>query len=112
MPSNNFRDYLFPLDSPRLSEARSVSAREFGQAARQNPVVGPMIAEWDRRSREPFLGITTDGQVEGGLFRVTEGRRTHWCDGRGGRGALVQAFFVGSQAANPFCRRGRVAQVE
>lgn len=72
MPSNDFRDYLFPLDSPRLSGARSVSAREFGRAARQNPVVGPMIAEWDKRSREPFLGITTNGEVETGLFHLTE----------------------------------------
>lgn len=72
MPSKKFRDYLFPLDSPRLSEGRSVSAREFGQAARQNPVVGPMIAEWDKRSREPFLGITKDGEVEAGLFHLTE----------------------------------------
>lgn len=39
---------------------------------RQDPVVGPLIAEWDKRSNEPYLGLTTDGKVEGGLFHIAE----------------------------------------
>lgn len=72
MPSNNFRDHLLPLDHPQLVEARKFSARDFGAAARQNPVVGPLIAEWDKRVQEPFIGITNDGIVEKGLFHIAE----------------------------------------
>lgn len=72
MPSNIFRDHLLPIDCERFSKLRSVSARDFGMAIRQDPVVGPLIAGWDKRSNEPYRGITTDGELESGLFSVAE----------------------------------------
>lgn len=78
MPSNNFRDLLLPFDCARFSELRSVSARDFGMAVRQDPMVGPLIAKWDRLSNEPFQGITSNGKVEKGLFCLAEeGAPTH-----------------------------------
>ena len=70
--SNNFRDLLFPLDEPRLVGARTLTARQFGEAVRNVPLPKLLIETWKPLLAEPFHGITCDGHCEQGLFPIED----------------------------------------
>lgn len=66
--SNNFRDYLFPLDSPRLAPARELDCHAFGRAMRDFPPAAALIRSWEALAAQPFKGVTADGVLIPGLF--------------------------------------------
>ena len=67
--ASDFRDHLFPLDSPRLAEYRSCDARSFVDQARQTPLVDEVLSSWTALFESGhFEGITSDGRLRPGLF--------------------------------------------
>jgi hypothetical protein len=67
-----FRDYLFPVDSPRLAPFRGMDARTFGMEALKHPLPAEMVAAWRRLHPQPYFGITCDGNKESGLFQIKD----------------------------------------
>jgi len=67
-----FRDLLYALDDPRLAMARGLDARQFGHAVRQIPIADELIRTWSDRLREPFHGITCNGNCQHGLFQLQD----------------------------------------
>ena len=67
-----FRDLLYPLDSPRLTPFRGMDARTFGMEALKHPVPAGMVAHWKKLYAEPHSCITCDGRKETGLFPVQD----------------------------------------
>jgi Protein of unknown function (DUF3500) len=69
MDRAGFRDYVFPLDHPRIARLRGKDAHAHAQIARGDPRVQELLIEpWSRLITEPFTGITTDGTPVRGLF--------------------------------------------
>jgi uncharacterized protein DUF3500 len=67
-----FRELLFPVDSPRLTPFRGMNARTFGIEALKHPMPAGMVAAWRKLHAEPFSGITCDGNKESGLFHIND----------------------------------------
>ena len=65
-----FRDFLYPLDSPRLAQFRGMDPRTYGQEGIKHPVPASLVTEWKRLYAEPHSCITCDGQKEDGLFHI------------------------------------------
>ncbi|MVV51794.1 DUF3500 domain-containing protein [Pseudomonas sp. PB120] len=78
MSSKNFRDYLLPLDSPRIVNARGQDPFEYAKPIIASAKAKSLIDTWQALYQEPFKGMTADGQVEPGLFRLAnEGLDIH-----------------------------------
>jgi hypothetical protein len=67
-----FRDLLFPVDSPRLAAFRGMDAHTYGEEALKQPVPAGIVAGWKKLYAEPFIGITCDGKRESGLFPIAD----------------------------------------
>ena len=67
-----FRDFLFPIDSPRLAPFRGMNARTFGMEALKHPMPAGMVAAWRKLLAQPYSGITCDGTLESGLFQIKD----------------------------------------
>lgn len=67
-----FRNLLYPLDSPRLTPFRGMDPRTFGQEAIKHPVPAALVANWRQLNAEPHTCITCDGQREDGLFQIKD----------------------------------------
>lgn len=74
MTTANFRDYLFAPDDPRVAEIRGLDAREYAEAVKSDSFAGPMIVGWAELYPEPFVGVTHDGTVMKGLYRLEPAR--------------------------------------
>jgi hypothetical protein len=70
--SNNFRDYLLPLDSPRIVNARGLDPFEYAKPILQRPDARFLIDSWMFLYAKPFKGITTNGVKQEGLFHLTD----------------------------------------
>jgi Protein of unknown function (DUF3500) len=69
MDRAGFRDYVFPLDHPRVARLRGKDAHAHARIARGDPRAQELLIEpWSRLISEPFTGITTDGTPVPGLF--------------------------------------------
>jgi len=72
MDRAGFRDYVFPLDHPRVARLEGKDAHAHAQIARGDPRAQELLIEpWSRLITEPFTGITTDGAPIRGLFDLT-----------------------------------------
>ncbi|MBL1101512.1 DUF3500 domain-containing protein [Streptomyces coffeae] len=67
--AGDFRDHLYPLNHPRLSEYRSCDPYSYVDALRRNPQFDEVLSEWSSLfETTEFQGITTDGRPVRGLF--------------------------------------------
>jgi hypothetical protein len=67
--TSDFRDHLFPLDSPRLAEYRSCDPCSYVDQARKNPLIDEVLSAWTTLfENSRFEGITSDGRLRPGLF--------------------------------------------
>lgn len=69
---SDYRDFLIPQDSPRLSEARGLDPWTYAKPIRATERAQGLIALWQGLHREPFRGITTDGTPQRGLFPIAD----------------------------------------
>lgn len=73
MPDADFRNFILPLETPRIQFARGRSLAAYGRDMMAEPKAIALKAQWDRLLAEPFRGITTDGHVREGLFPLEDG---------------------------------------
>lgn len=69
--SKNFRDYLIPLDHPRL-HPNDRDARTHGKGVLGNEQIflTPVAKGWLENYQKPYHGFTTDGHVRQNLWRA------------------------------------------
>jgi Protein of unknown function (DUF3500) len=72
LPNDSYREYLLDLDDPKLVEVRGMTYDEFAQDRYQAPFLQDLLAYWRSLYDEPFVGITSDGTVRDGLYRLPD----------------------------------------
>ncbi|MDQ4114283.1 MAG: DUF3500 domain-containing protein [Actinomycetota bacterium] len=70
LTDDSFRAFLLDHDDPKLAEVRGMTYEEFAQDRYKAPFLRDLLTYWDSLYREPFTGITTDGQVREGLYSL------------------------------------------
>lgn len=73
LPGEDFRDHLFDLDDDVLAPYRGMTYEEFTADRYRAPFLRELLETWDALLAEPFVGITTDGVIEPGLYPLPEG---------------------------------------
>src|SRR5262245_55850981 len=58
------------LPTPEHSKIAGATPREHAHARLKNPRAQDLFGAWAKLAAEPFRGMTTDGHVQGGLFRL------------------------------------------
>jgi hypothetical protein len=62
--SGNFRDYLIPLDHPRLHPSdRDARTHSKGVLSNEEIFLTPVARGWVENYNKPYKGFTTDGNV-------------------------------------------------
>jgi hypothetical protein len=76
--SKNFRDYLIPLDHPRL-HPNDRDARTHGKGVLGNEQIflTPVAKSWLENYQKPYHGFTADGKVQQGLWRADPQAKGH-----------------------------------
>ena len=69
---SDYRDFLIPADSPRLTEARGRDPWTYAKPIRATERAQGLIDLWQKLYREPFRGITTDGTVLEGRYAIAD----------------------------------------
>lgn len=73
--SEAFRAHLPDLSSPRFTTASKQDVYEYATFFRDNhapPWLFDLTQAWTKLYDEPFTGVTTDGKVREGLFKVQD----------------------------------------
>lgn len=70
LPADSYLNYLFDLGEPKLAEVRGMTYEQFAQDRYRAPFLRDLLAYWDSLYREPFVGITTDGACQEGLYAL------------------------------------------
>ncbi|MEF2070710.1 DUF3500 domain-containing protein [Consotaella aegiceratis] len=70
MSNDDFRDFIFPPETPRIALARQADRYAYSKELRETSHAKALVAEWQRRLAEPFRGITPDGKFQEGLFEL------------------------------------------
>ncbi|SEO09520.1 Protein of unknown function [Duganella sp. CF517] len=65
-----FRDLLYPVDSPRLTPFRHLDPHAFAQEVIKEPIPAALVADWRKLYAEPHSCITCDGHKETGLYEI------------------------------------------
>ncbi|KAL2178708.1 uncharacterized protein P884DRAFT_221203 [Thermothelomyces heterothallicus CBS 202.75] len=70
-----FRQYLPDLSTPRFTTMQRQDAHEYAKAFKETgvpPWLHGLYLHWRKLYQEPFKGITNDGHVRPGLFRLRD----------------------------------------
>jgi len=67
---SGFREFVLPLDHPRLARWQGHGYREHASIARANEMAARLLDHWSRLASEPFRGITADGRPIPGLYAL------------------------------------------
>lgn len=70
LPTDSYLDHLFDTADPKLAAVRGMTYEEFAEDRYQAPFLRQLLVSWDELYREPFVGITNDGRVREGLYRL------------------------------------------
>jgi hypothetical protein len=89
MSNNDFRDNLIPYDSPRLVNARGQDPFEYAKPIIATPKAQSLIQEWQSLYAQPFKGITSNGVIEKGLFRLGDEGLDIYTVSRAGKALLA-----------------------
>jgi hypothetical protein len=68
----NYQDHLIPADSPRLIEGRGLDPWTYAKPIRQSERAQGLIAMWQNLYRQPFRGVTTDGELLEGRYALAD----------------------------------------
>ncbi|WP_198958375.1 MULTISPECIES: DUF3500 domain-containing protein [Amycolatopsis] len=63
MAPAEFRRYLFPPDSPRITGIKGMDAYTYREAAKEDPFTGDLIRGWEPLQLQEFRGVTEDGTL-------------------------------------------------
>lgn len=61
MSAANFRRFLFPSDSARITTIKGLDAYSYREAAKEDPFTGGLIRGWKPLQLQEFRGVTEDG---------------------------------------------------
>ncbi|KUN88156.1 DUF3500 domain-containing protein [Streptomyces griseoruber] len=67
MPSAEYRQYLYPSNSPRLASIRGLDAYAYRETAKAAPFTGELIRGWKPLQHAEFRGVTEDGTLRPGV---------------------------------------------
>jgi hypothetical protein len=81
LTDESYRTFLLDLDDPKLAEVRGMTYEEFAQDRYQAPFLRDLLVYWDGLYREPFIGVTTDGDVRKGLYSLPPAAASYADDG-------------------------------
>lgn len=73
--ATEFREFLPDLESPRFVISGKQSPYEYSAAFRETqhpPWLFKLTEAWQKLMEEPYVGLTTDGTVEPGLFKIQD----------------------------------------
>ncbi|PWJ26817.1 uncharacterized protein DUF3500 [Branchiibius hedensis] len=68
LPTDGYQNYLFDLDDPQVAAYRGMTYEEFTRDRQSAQFLRDLLDYWDSQLAEPFVGITTDGSVRGGVY--------------------------------------------
>lgn len=72
LPTGSYTEYLYDHDDPVLAQWRGQDYATFSAKKREPSFVQELLDSWRALYEEPFVGITTDGTVREGLYRLPE----------------------------------------
>jgi hypothetical protein len=73
--SGEFRQYLYPHGHPRLAEVRGMDPYAYGESSKQpGTFTGGLVEGWTPLYRNEFRGVTEDGTLRQGLYRLEPAR--------------------------------------
>ncbi|KAF2232404.1 hypothetical protein EV356DRAFT_450278 [Viridothelium virens] len=97
--SKNFRDYIIPLDHPRLHpNDRDARTHSNGVLGDESIFLTPVAQGWLKLYNAPYKGFTTDGHVKGDLWK-------HDKSANGPTDAMVRAADAVLKAASEVERK-------
>lgn len=74
LPEGDFRRYLYDLDDPVLAPYRGMTYDEFTADRYRAPFLRELLDVWDGLLAEPYVGVTTDGEVVPDLYPLGDAR--------------------------------------
>ncbi len=72
MTGADYRDYLIPADSPRLTDSRGLDPWTYAKPIVATERAQGLIALWQDLYRQPFQGVTIDGTVLEGRYAIAD----------------------------------------
>jgi hypothetical protein len=72
LSSRSYTEHLYDLQDPVLAPYRGMSYEEFTEDRYQAPFLRELLDYWKGLYDEPFAGITSDGEVRRGIYRLPE----------------------------------------
>jgi hypothetical protein len=72
MTGADYRNYLIPADSPRLTGSRGLDPWTYAKPIVATERAQDLIALWQDLYRQPFRGVTTDGTVLEGRYAIAD----------------------------------------
>lgn len=70
LSNGSYRDHLIDLDDPMLADYRGMSYEEFTEDRYRADFLRELLDYWKGLYDEPFVGVTSDGSVREGLYRL------------------------------------------
>lgn len=70
LDSASYREHLIDLDDPLLADVRGMSYEEFTADRYRADFLRELLDFWKGLYDEPFVGVTADGTVREGLYRL------------------------------------------
>lgn len=74
LSASSYREYLIDQEDPMLREVRGMDFEQFTADRYQAPFLRDLLDYWRGLYDEPFVGITTDGSPQTGLYRLADGQ--------------------------------------
>lgn len=68
--AGSYLEFTDALDDPKLADFRDMDYEEFAQDRYKAPFLQEQLRIWDDMYRAPFVGITSDGVVQEGLYSL------------------------------------------
>lgn len=73
LPADGYTHYLFDRDDPQVAQFRGMTYEEFSRDRYESAeFLRELLAFWDGLYAEPFVGVTSDGTVREGLYRLPD----------------------------------------
>jgi hypothetical protein len=72
VPAEDFRSAIIPPDAERLTGARALDLDTYSDTIKATERAQGLMRLWSDLYHQPFKGLTSDGEVEGGLFTIAD----------------------------------------
>jgi hypothetical protein len=72
LPTDSYLNFLYDREDPKIAGARGMTYLEFAEDRYQAPFLQDLLRFWESLYREPFAGVTNDGVVRTGLYRLPD----------------------------------------